>query len=79
MGFNWAGTGAYATETEVAGTSWHSCCGYRRMLLDTSNSQLFSYDEWREEHGDSIELVTEEHQQEGPLHQLLEGDLRQRR
>ncbi len=25
----------------------------------------------------SIELVTEEHQQENPLHQLLEGDLRQ--
>ncbi|EAO8934357.1 RNA polymerase sigma factor FliA [Salmonella enterica] len=51
---------------------------YRQMLLDTNNSQLFSYDEWREEHGDSIELVTEEHQQENPLHQLLEGDLRQR-
>ena len=48
------------------------------MLLDTNNSQLFSYDEWREEHGDSIELVTEEHQQENPLQQLLEGNLRQR-
>lgn len=31
-----------------------------------------------EEHGDSIELVTEEHQQENPLQQLLEGNLRQR-
>ncbi|MCV2963765.1 sigma-70 family RNA polymerase sigma factor, partial [Escherichia coli] len=50
----------------------------RQMLLDTNNSQLFSYDEWLEEHVDSIELVTEEHQQENPLHQLLEGDLRQR-
>ncbi len=51
---------------------------YRQMLLDTNNSQLFSYDEWREEHGDSIELVTDEHQQENPLHHLLEGNLRQR-
>ena len=48
------------------------------MLLDTNNSQLFSYDEWREEHGDSIELVTEENQQENPLHQLLESNLRSR-
>ncbi len=47
------------------------------MLLDTNNSQLFSYDEWREEHGDSAELITEEHQQANPLHQLLESDLRQ--
>lgn len=51
---------------------------YRQMLLDTNNSQLFSYDEWREEHGDSIELVTDEHQQENPLHHLMEGNLRQR-
>ena len=35
-------------------------------------------DEWREEHGDSIELVTDEHQQENPLHHLMEGNLRQR-
>lgn len=51
---------------------------YRQMLLDTNNSQLFSYDEWREEHGDSIELITEEHQQANPLQQLLEGNLRER-
>ncbi|VFS66361.1 Sigma-F factor [Kluyvera cryocrescens] len=51
---------------------------YRQVLLDTNNSQLFSYDEWREEYGDSIELVTEENQHENPLHQLLEGSLRQR-
>jgi len=51
---------------------------YRQMLLDTNNSQLFSYDEWREEHGYSVELVTEEHQQENPLQQLLESNLRQR-
>ncbi|EGA5182690.1 TPA: RNA polymerase sigma factor FliA [Salmonella enterica subsp. enterica serovar Typhimurium] len=67
-----------ATETEVAERLGIPVAEYRQMLLDTNNSQLFSYDEWREEHGDSIELVTEEHQQENPLHQLLEGDLRQR-
>lgn len=48
------------------------------MLLDTNNSQLFSYDEWREEHGDSIELVTDDHQRENPLQQLLDNNLRQR-
>ena len=48
------------------------------MLLDTNNSQLFSYDEWREEHGDSIELVTDDHQRENPLQQLLDSNLRQR-
>ena len=46
------------------------------MLLDTNNSQLFSYDEWREEHGDSIELVTDDHQRENPLQQLLDSNLR---
>ncbi|EHP5347865.1 cystine ABC transporter permease [Salmonella enterica] len=70
--------GRNATETEVAERLGIPVAEYRQMLLDTNNSQLFSYDEWREEHGDSIELVTEEHQQENPLHQLLEGDLRQR-
>ena len=49
-----------------------------QMLLDTNNSQLFSYDEWREEHGDSIELVTDDHQRENPLQQLLDSNLRQR-
>ena len=70
--------GRNATETEVAARLAIPVQEYRQMLLDTNNSQLFSYDEWREEHGDSIELVTEEHQQENPLQQLLEGNLRQR-
>ena len=70
--------GRNATETEVAERLAIPVQEYRQMLLDTNNSQLFSYDEWREEHGDSIELVTEEHQQENPLQQLLEGNLRQR-
>jgi len=70
--------GRNATETEVADRLGITTADYRQMLLDTNNSQLFSYDEWREEHGDSIELVTDDHQQENPLHQLMEGNVRQR-
>ncbi|HHI6043998.1 TPA: RNA polymerase sigma factor FliA [Escherichia coli] len=61
--------GRNATETEVAERLGIDIADYRQMLLDTNNSQLFSYDEWREEHGDSIELVTDDH---------LDSNLRQR-
>ena len=64
--------GRNATETEVAERLGIDIADYRQMLLDTNNSQLFSYDEWREEHGDSIELVTDDHQRENPLQQLLD-------
>ncbi len=70
--------GRNATETEVAELLGIDIADYRQMLLDTNNSQLFSYDEWREEHGDSIELVTDDHQRENPLQQLLDSNLRQR-
>lgn len=70
--------GRNATETEVAARLNVSLESYRQMLLDTNNSQLFSYDEWHEEHGDGIELITEQHQQENPLQALLDGNLRQR-
>ncbi len=70
--------GRNATETEIAARLNVPLENYRQMLLDTNNSQLFSYDEWHEEHGDGIELVTEDHHHENPLHQLMEGDLRQR-
>ncbi len=70
--------GRNATETEVAERLGIDIANYRQMLLDTNNSQLFSYDEWREEHGDSIELVTDDHQRENPLQQLLDSNLRQR-
>ena len=56
--------GRNATETEVAERLGIDIADYRQMLLDTNNSQIFSYDEWREEHGDSIELVTGDHQRE---------------
>lgn len=70
--------GRNATETEVAERLGIDIADYRQMLLDTNNSQIFSYDEWREEHGDSIELVTDDHQRENPLQQLLDSNLRQR-
>lgn len=70
--------GRNATEPEVAERLGIDIADYRQMLLDTNNSQLFSYDEWREEHGDSIELVTDDHQRENPLQQLLDSNLRQR-
>ncbi|EMN5860672.1 RNA polymerase sigma factor FliA [Pluralibacter gergoviae] len=70
--------GRNATETEVAQRLGVSVEEYRQMLLDTNNSQLFSWDEFRDEHGDSIEPVTEAAQRENPLQQLLESSLRQR-
>ena len=63
--------GRNATETEVAERLGIDIADYRQMLLDTNNSQLFSYDEWREE-------VTDDHQRENPLQQLLDNNLRQR-
>lgn len=51
---------------------------YRQILMDTNSSQLFSYDEWREEHGDTAEALMEGHEEANPLHHLLEGNLRQR-
>ena len=57
--------GRPATESELAQTLGISLAEYRQILLDTNNSQLFSYDEWREEQGENAE-------------RLLEGSLRQR-
>ncbi|AGH74141.1 RNA polymerase sigma factor FliA [Edwardsiella piscicida] len=51
---------------------------YQQILLDTNTSQLFSYDEWREEHGDSAEPALEQSEEANPLRQLLESDLRGR-
>ena len=70
--------GRPASEVEVAQGLDVSLDEYRQILLDTNNSQLFSYDEWQEEHGDSAEPVLEGHEAANPLHQLLEGNLRQR-
>jgi len=70
--------GRPASEVEVAQTLNLPLDEYRQILLDTNNSQLFSYDEWREEHGESAEPLLEGHEEANPLHHLLEGNLRQR-
>lgn len=70
--------GRPATEQEVAQTLDIDLGEYRQILLDTNNSQLFSYDEWREEHGESVEPLLEGHEDANPLQHLLEGNLRQR-
>lgn len=70
--------GRPATEQEVAQNLDIDLAEYRQILLDTNNSQLFSYDEWREEHGESVEPLLEGHEDANPLQHLLEGNLRQR-
>ncbi|TBL36211.1 RNA polymerase sigma factor FliA, partial [Klebsiella oxytoca] len=51
---------------------------YRQILLDTNNSQLFSYDEWHESYGESCEPSQDEDHDDNPLQMLLESDIRQR-
>ncbi|CBJ81122.1 sigma F (sigma 28) factor of RNA polymerase,transcription of late flagellar genes (class 3a and 3b operons) [Xenorhabdus bovienii str. Jollieti] len=70
--------GRPASEQEVAKELKINLIEYRQILLDTNNSQLFSYDEWHEIHGESCEPVIEDEHETNPLQQLLEGDLRQR-
>ncbi|AIN20412.1 RNA polymerase sigma factor, FliA/WhiG family protein [Yersinia rochesterensis] len=70
--------GRPATEQEVAQLLDIDLAEYRQILLDTNNSQLFSYDEWREEQGESVEPMLEGHEDANPLQHLLEGNLRQR-
>ncbi|EKN5095631.1 RNA polymerase sigma factor FliA [Yersinia enterocolitica] len=70
--------GRPATEQEVAQNLDIDLTEYRQILLDTNNSQLFSYDEWREEHGESVEPMLEGQEDANPLQHLLEGNLRQR-
>ncbi|EMQ3398074.1 RNA polymerase sigma factor FliA [Yersinia enterocolitica] len=70
--------GRPATEQEVAQNLDIDLTEYRQILLDTNNSQLFSYDEWREEHGESVDPMLEGHEDANPLQHLLEGNLRQR-
>nr|WP_280516029.1 RNA polymerase sigma factor FliA [Photorhabdus heterorhabditis] len=70
--------GRPASEQEVAKELKIDLVEYRQILLDTNNSQLFSYDEWHEMHGESCEPVIEEGHETNPLQQLLESDVRQR-
>lgn len=70
--------GRPAGDVEIAQQLDISLEEYRKILLDTNGSQIFSYDEWQEEHGDRAEAVLDAHHQENPLFHLMEGDLRQR-
>lgn len=63
--------GRPATEQEVAQVLDIGLVEYRQILLDTNNSQLFSYDEWREEHGESVEPLLEGHEDANPLKTLV--------
>ncbi|MDO1620887.1 hypothetical protein Q2308_24360, partial [Escherichia coli] len=58
--------------TEVAERLGIDIADYRQMLFDTSNRQHVAYDERREEHGESNELVTEDHQRENLPQTLLD-------
>ena len=52
--------GRSATEQEIAQALGIDLADYHQILLDTNNSQLFSYEEWQEENGDNSEPSTEE-------------------
>ncbi|WP_413733218.1 RNA polymerase sigma factor FliA [Sodalis sp. RH20] len=70
--------GRVATEQEVAQTLNITLAEYRQILLDTNNSQLFSYDEWCEDHGDSADNLMPGHEDANPLQILMENNLRER-
>ncbi|WP_410016563.1 RNA polymerase sigma factor FliA [Sodalis sp. C49] len=70
--------GRVATEQEVAQTLNITLGEYRQILLDTNNSQLFSYDEWCEDHGDSADNLMPGHEDANPLQILMENNLRER-
>lgn len=70
--------GRVATEQEVAQTLNITLPEYRQILLDTNNSQLFSYDEWCEDHGDSADNLLPGHEDANPLQILMENNVRER-
>lgn len=70
--------GRVASEQEVAQTLNITLAEYRQILLDTNNSQLFSYDEWCEDHGDSADNLMPGHEDANPLQVLMEDNLREK-
>lgn len=68
--------GRSATETEISQALQIDIEEYRQVLLDTNNSQLFSYDEWHEIYGESCEPSMNEIGGGNPLSLLLESSLR---
>ncbi|HCR3336908.1 TPA: RNA polymerase sigma factor FliA [Morganella morganii] len=68
--------GRAATEQEIADSLQMDIAAYRQVLTDTNNSQLFSYDEWHEIHGESCEPVRDDDDGGNPLGLLVDESLR---
>ncbi|MEI9748797.1 RNA polymerase sigma factor FliA [Moellerella wisconsensis] len=70
--------GRNATEQEVAQHLQLDLADYRQILTDTNSSQLFSYEEWHENYGESCEPVIEVDDEQNPLQTLVVAEVRQR-
>jgi len=68
--------GRAATEQEIADSLQMDIAEYRQVLTDTNSSQLFSYDEWHEIHGESCEPVRDDDDGGNPLGLLVDESLR---
>ncbi|HDU8700574.1 TPA: RNA polymerase sigma factor FliA [Morganella morganii subsp. morganii] len=68
--------GRVAAEQEIADSLQMDIAEYRQVLTDTNNSQLFSYDEWHEIHGESCEPVRDDDDGGNPLGLLVDESLR---
>ena len=68
--------GRAAAEQEIADSLQMDIAEYRQVLTDTNNSQLFSYDEWQEIHGESCEPVRDDDDGGNPLGLLVDESLR---
>lgn len=68
--------GRPATEQEIADQLNIGLLEYQRLLQDTNNSQLCSYDEWHEVHGESCEPIIEVDDERNPLQTLIATDIR---
>ncbi|EKT58590.1 RNA polymerase sigma factor FliA [Providencia sneebia] len=64
-----------ATETEIAQALKMDMLTYRQALLDTNNSQLYSYDELYELNGESCEPLVDENDGGNPLNLLINSKL----
>ncbi|HGJ5859070.1 MAG TPA: RNA polymerase sigma factor FliA [Arsenophonus nasoniae] len=68
--------GRPATEQEIADKLHIGLLEYQQLLQDTNNSQLCSYDEWHEVHGESCEPIIEVDDERNPLQTLIATDIR---
>ncbi|WP_334468350.1 RNA polymerase sigma factor FliA [Arsenophonus sp. PmNCSU2021_1] len=68
--------GRPASEQEIADKLHIGLSEYQQLLQDSNNSQLCSYDEWHEVHGESCELIIEVDDERNPLQTLIATDIR---